>query len=55
MKPSDALKQNIANLLEKNRTVGLTPEEEHLWRQYEYVEHLVRLAKSKALLKLKES
>jgi len=53
LKPSETLQQNIENLLEKNRTVGLTDEEERLWQQYEYVEHLVRMAKAKALLKLR--
>jgi len=55
LKPSDALQQQIANLLEKNRTVGLTLEEERSWQQYEYVEYLVRVAKAKALLKLREA
>lgn len=53
LKPSETLQQQIESLLEKNRTVGLTAEEERLWQQYEYVEHLVRMAKAKALLKLK--
>ncbi len=55
LKPSQVLQQQIETLLEKNRTVGLTAEEEQLWQQYEYVEHLVRVAKAKALLKLKAS
>jgi glutaredoxin-related protein len=42
-------------LLEKNRIQGLTPEEEQLWQGYEYVEHIARMAKTKAFLKLKES
>ncbi|NEQ65503.1 MAG: hypothetical protein F6J86_43045 [Symploca sp. SIO1B1] len=53
LKPSEALQQHVENLLEKNRTVGLTVEEERAWQQYEYVEHLVRVAKAKALLKLR--
>lgn len=53
LKPSETLQQQIESLLEKSKTVGLTAEEEHLWQQYEYVEHLVRIAKAKALLKLK--
>lgn len=52
LKPSEDLQRQIQSLLEKNRTVGLTAEEERLWQQYEYVEHLVRVAKAKALLKL---
>ena len=55
LKPSEALQTQVQNLLEKHRTVGLTPEEERTWQQYEYVEHLVRVAKAKALLKLKAS
>ena len=53
LKPSPVLQQHIEHLLEKNRTIGLTAKEERLWQQYEYVEHLVRIAKAKALLKLK--
>ncbi|MDY6941247.1 MAG: hypothetical protein SWY16_26770 [Cyanobacteriota bacterium] len=52
LKPSEALHEQIETLLEKNRTVGLTPQEERSWQQYEYVEHLVRVAKAKAFLKL---
>lgn len=52
LRPSEALQQHIEALLEKNRTVGLTVQEERAWQQYEYVEHLVRIAKAKALLKI---
>jgi hypothetical protein len=52
LKPSEALQQQISALLEKNKAVGLTPEEERSWQQYEYIEHLVRVAKAKALLRL---
>ena len=55
LEPSEALQTQVQNLLEKNETVGLTPEEERVWQQYEYVEHLVRVAKAKALLKLRAS
>jgi hypothetical protein len=55
LKPSPLLNQQIEGLLEKNKTVGLTAEEERLWQQYEYVEHLVRVAKAKALVKLSAS
>lgn len=55
LKPSSALQQSIQEILEKSKTVGLTAEEERSWQQYEYVEHLVRIAKAKALLKLKTS
>ncbi|MBE9101583.1 hypothetical protein [Vacuolonema iberomarrocanum] len=55
LKPSKALQQQVEHLLEKNRTMGLTTEEERWWQQYEFVEHLVRMAKAKALLKLRAS
>jgi hypothetical protein len=55
LKPSEVLQQEVSRLLEKNRDEGLTPTEERSWQQYEYVEHLVRIAKAKALLKLKTS
>ncbi|MGB0563608.1 MAG: hypothetical protein ACPGVO_17670 [Spirulinaceae cyanobacterium] len=53
LKLSNTLQQQVERLLEKNKTVGLTMEEEKWWQQYEYVEHLVRMAKTRALLKLK--
>lgn len=53
LQPSEMLQQQVEQLLEKNRTIGLTADEERSWQQYEYVEHLVRMAKAKALLKLK--
>jgi hypothetical protein len=53
LRPSPDLAEQIAALLEKNRTVGLTEAEERLWQHYEHVEYLVQMAKAKALLKLK--
>ena len=53
LRPSKALQDRIGDLLEKNRTVGLTPAEQREWEQYQYLEHLVRLAKARAYLKLK--
>lgn len=50
--PSETLQTQVQHLLEKSRTEGLTPEEEQQWQQYEYLEHLVRLAKTHAILKL---
>ena len=55
LQPSEALQQQVEHLLGKNKTVGLTAEEEQWWQQYEYVEHLVRMAKAQALIKLKAS
>ena len=53
LRPSDALQARVTALLEKNRVEGLTPDEEQEWEQYQYLEHLVRIAKAQALLKLK--
>jgi hypothetical protein len=53
LRPSITLQTRISDLLEKNRAEGLNSEEEQEWEQYEYLEHLVRLAKAKAHLKLK--
>lgn len=52
LRPSKELQSQIDSLLEKSRTVGLTSEEEKLWQSYEYTEHLVRLAKTRAYAKL---
>jgi hypothetical protein len=51
LRPSPALQGRIDALLEKNRTEGLTTSEEQDWERYQYLEHLVRIAKGKALLK----
>ncbi len=50
--PSQTLQAQVEALLDKHRTVGLTSIEEQQWQQYEYLEHLVRLAKLRAYLKL---
>ena len=53
LRPSEAVQSRIDELLEKNRTSGLSPAEQREWDQFRYVEHLVRLAKARAVLKLK--
>ncbi len=55
LRPSTSLQERIEELLEKNRGGGLSPEEQREWEQYQYVEHLVRLAKARAALKLKSA
>lgn len=52
LKPTAVLQQRVEELLTKTQTVGLTETEERWWQHYEYVEHLVRIAKAKALAKL---
>lgn len=53
LRPSDAFQMRVRALLEKNREEGLSPAEEREWQQYEYLEHLVRMAKARALQKQK--
>jgi hypothetical protein len=53
LRPAAALQNRLEALLEKSRTTGFSPEEQREWDQYEYVEHLVRLAKANAAIKLK--
>lgn len=52
LKPSDDLQADVQRLIAKTKGEGLSVAEEQLWQQYEYVEHLVRMAKARALLKL---
>lgn len=54
LRPEPALQERIDALLEKNRTTGLSADEQREWDQYRYLEHLVRLAKGNALRKLNE-
>lgn len=55
LRPSKALQDRISALLEKNRTEVLSDAEEQEWEQYQYLEHLVRMAKAKAHLKLQSA
>ncbi len=52
LRPSQMLQEQIDSLLEKSRSVGLTPDEKKVWQSYEYTEHLVRIAKTKACIRL---
>ncbi len=54
LRPSLLLQERIDAHLSRSRTASATPENEQEWEQIEYLEHLVRLAKAKALLKLSE-
>ena len=53
LRASKALQARISEMLEKNRNEGLTPAEEVWWEKFEYVEHLIRIAKAKALVQLR--
>ncbi len=52
IRPGPALQGRIDELLEKSQGGGLSAEEQREWEQYRYVEHLVRLAKARAALRL---
>jgi hypothetical protein len=53
LRPSADLQARIDDLLEKSRSGSLSNEEQADWDRYQYLEHLVRLAKARAALKLK--
>jgi hypothetical protein len=52
LRPSPTLQAQIDRLSEKYQAQDLTPAEQQLWQQYEYLEHIFRIAKAKAYLKL---
>lgn len=53
LRPSKELQNEIKKLLEKNRREGLSETDEQTWASYEFIEHLVRMAKAKAKKQLK--
>jgi hypothetical protein len=48
LRPSPALQAQIDRLSEKYQAQDLTAAEQQLWQQYEYLEHIIRMAKAKA-------
>ena len=55
LRPSARLSARVAELVEKSRSAEMTPLDEEDWERYEYLEHLVRMAKAAAQLKLASS
>jgi len=51
LRPTAELQARIEVLLDKNGEAGLSPEEQREWEHYRYLEHLVRMAKARALLR----
>jgi hypothetical protein len=49
LKPAPALQNRIEQLLDKNENDGLSGDEQREWARYEYIEHLIRLAKARAV------
>ena len=46
--PSQEVKNRVADLIHREKTVGLSPEESSELTQYLQLEHLMRLAKARA-------
>src|SRR5580658_8396902 len=55
LRPSARLSARVADLIERSRAAEMTPADEEEWERYEYLEHLVRMAKAAAQLKLAPS
>ncbi len=47
-RPSDAARPRVADLLKREKTTGLTPEETAELSHYVQLEHIMRLAKARA-------
>lgn len=52
LRPSKRFAQRIEELLKKSRSGKLDTREQEEWQNYEFLEHLVRIAKAKAHSKL---
>jgi hypothetical protein len=52
LRPSARLGARVAELIEKSRAGEMTPRDQEDWERYEYLEHLVRMAKAAARQKL---
>ena len=52
LRPSARLSARISELVGKSRAGEMTPLDEEEWQRYEYLEHLVRMAKAAAQSKL---
>jgi len=52
LRPSSELQARISELLVKNRDTGLDAIETAEWQRYETIEHLVRMAKARALARV---
>ena len=55
LRPSPRLAERVSRLLAKSRAGAMTPSDDEEWERYEYLEHLVRVAKAAAQIKLAPS
>jgi len=51
LRPSPRLAARVSELIEKSRAGEMTPLDQEDWEKYEYLEHLIRMAKASAQLK----
>ena len=51
-RPSDAIKARVTELIHRQKTTALTPDETAELNQYLQIEHLMRLAKARARQRL---
>jgi len=52
LRASASMQMRVQELVEKTRAEGLSAQEQEEWDRYEYLEHLVRMAKAAAQQKL---
>ena len=52
LKASERFDRHVRELVDKGRAGSLNPQAEEEWERYEFLEHLVRMAKTRACLKL---
>src|SRR5258708_2718628 len=55
LRPSERMQRRLDELLEKSRAGELSDADEAEWERYEYLEHLIRMAKATAHQKLASS
>ena len=55
LRPSPRLACRVSEVVEKSRAGEMTPADEEDWERYEYLEHLVRVAKAAAQIKVAKS
>lgn len=46
--PSQAVKERVSDLIQREKTVGISPDEESELEHYLQLEHIMRLAKARA-------
>jgi hypothetical protein len=54
LRPSSMFQAQVDRLSEKHKAHALTSEEALFWKQYEYLEHVVRMAKARAYLRIQD-